>query len=109
MSNQGTLQRMVRDETGSQHPYNGDWHAFATLLSAPDREWNERNLAVLNSLLGASYTNIQQAKAAFAAYVGVGTWNEVTRLSPDDYRDTGLLYGDQQIRHGSDLSVLYGV
>lgn len=77
MSNQGARQASVRAVTGTAYPYEGDWHALFDMAGIPVGTYNERLLAWINDYLGTSYTNVNDAMAAFAIDNGVSSWNEL--------------------------------
>jgi hypothetical protein len=77
LSNQGDRQASVRAVTGTEYPYEGDWHALFDMAGIPVGTYNERLLAWINDYLTETYTNINDAMAAFAIDQGVTSWNEL--------------------------------
>ena len=80
MSNQGKRQESVRAITGTALSYEGDWHALFTSAGIADGPFNGRLLAYINSVLGASYAELNGAMQAFAvakSTTGALSWNEL--------------------------------
>jgi len=77
MSNQSLRQASVRAVTGTTGTYEGDWHALFTAGGIAAGTYNERLLAWINARLAANYTELNGAKAAFAAAEGVGQFNQI--------------------------------
>jgi hypothetical protein len=67
MTVQGLQQQAVRDQTSTTHPYNGDWLALFAAQGVTVGTFNERLLTWINAELGATYTNVAEAEAAFIA------------------------------------------
>lgn len=80
--NQSSVQQSLRDGTDYEGTYNEDWHAYWDLAGiATDRKFEERMLLWINGELGANYTNLMDAKAAYAASKGVSRWDDVDRIA----------------------------
>jgi hypothetical protein len=72
---QGLQQQSVRDETGTELTYNGDWLALFDALSIPEGTINGRLLAYINAELGTSHEGLPGAMADFADQRGsAGNW-----------------------------------
>ena len=77
MSNQSLRQASVRAVTGTTGTYNEDWHALFDSEGIAAGPMNQRLLAWINARLGVTYTNLSDAKAAFAADEGVEQFNQI--------------------------------
>jgi hypothetical protein len=73
--NQSDRQISVEAVTGTTHDYNGDFLALFDASSIPPGDFNARFLAWINATLGASYADINSAKAALASTTGVQDWD----------------------------------
>jgi hypothetical protein len=90
-TNQELRQASVRAVTGTAYTYEGDWHALFDLASVPPRTFDERLLAWINIQLGASYSNLSDAMAAFAASQGAGSWGAMGTWTPSGVTNALLL------------------
>ncbi len=90
MSNQSDIQASVREATGTEYTYEGDWHALFDYLSIDSGTFNERLLLFLNNCLGVSYSNLQDAKNAFAIFNGLENWNQLGEFSVGALWPSGL-------------------
>ena len=78
MSAQSDRQAAVRAYTGTALTYEGDWLAlFDQLGISPDGGFNGRLLAWINYALGANYTEINGAMAAYAVTAGATNWSSM--------------------------------
>ena len=75
--NQSSLQGAIREQTGTAQTFEGDWHALFTLEGIATGTFNERLLAWINSQLSATYNNLVDAQAAYAAATGVSRWTDI--------------------------------
>lgn len=80
MSNHSGVQAAIRAETGTAHPYNGDWLALFTADSIPDGTFNERMLAWINFKLSATHTSLPEAQQAFAEDQGFTNWSAMNTV-----------------------------
>lgn len=80
MTNQSDRQQSVRDITGTELTYEGDWHALFDDAGIAAGAYNGRLLAWINLVLGESYTEINGAMNAFAASRGVQSWNDLSDI-----------------------------
>lgn len=101
MSQQGLRQASVRAATGTANTYEGDWHALFDSQGIPTGTFNERLLRYLNSVLGASYTNLPEAQAAFAAAQGATNFGSIgtfdAGLNPPATATESWVYADYQL------------
>ncbi len=74
---QGLRQQSVRDVTGTEYDYSGDWHALFDLRGIAAGTFNERLLQWINTRLSSSYTEINGAMAALAAFYTVDTFQQI--------------------------------
>jgi len=81
MTNQSDKQQSVRDVTGTALNYEGDWHALFDADGIAAGSFNGRLLAWINQTLGASYTEINGAKNAFAVDQGFSSWDSMGTFS----------------------------
>lgn len=81
MSNQGGVQQAIRDATGTELDYNGDWSALFDADGIPAGDWNGRLLAWLNGKLGTSHGGLPGAMQAFAEDQGAPNWNSLATLA----------------------------
>ncbi len=80
MSNQGLLQQSIRDYTATALDLNGDWMALFANDGITTGTFNERMLAWINSMLGASYTSLPAAQQAFAVEQGYSNWSTMAAI-----------------------------
>ena len=81
MSNQSLVQQAVRDSTGTALDYNGDWSALFDADGIAVGPWSGRMLAWINSTLGTSYVNVNEAMQAFAVDQGFYNWASMNTFS----------------------------
>lgn len=77
MSNQGLRQAVVRGSTSTALTYEGDWHALFDADSITAGPYEGRLLAWINAKLSASYTNVNEAKQAYAVDQGFNNWDSM--------------------------------
>lgn len=96
MSQQESRQAAIRAVTGTAYDYNGDWQALFDLRGIAAGPFNQRLLTWINARLGASYTEINGAMAALAAFYGVDGFQQIGTfdaaiVSPNTGVPMGLL------------------
>lgn len=94
MTNQSDKQASVRTVTGTTLNYEGDWHALWDITGVPVGPFNQRMLSWINSQLGASYTEINGAMAAFAIANGVSTWDQLGTFTPGGLAPSNPYFSD---------------
>ena len=78
MSRQRERQQSVRAVTGTNYNYSDDWHAlFDQAGIAEGGSFNERRRSWINSVLGTSFDNVNDAMRMFAIEQGVSRWSEL--------------------------------
>jgi hypothetical protein len=75
-------QAAIRAVTSTTGTHNEDWLALFTTRSAPAGEYNERMLSYINTLLSASYTNINDAMQALAANQSADNFSSMGTFTP---------------------------
>ena len=80
---QGLRHASARTIAGGTGSYNDDFRRlFETEATVPaGTSWNGAFLLWLNTRLSASHTNLIDAQNAFAASLGVASWDEVGTFS----------------------------
>jgi hypothetical protein len=81
MSTQGDRQALVRAATGTALNYEGDWHTLFDQRAIAPGNFNGRFITWVNNSLSTSYTNINDAMAAYAANEGTFNWTSLSTLS----------------------------
>lgn len=76
-TNQELRQASVRAVTGTTLTYNGDWMALFDMEGIAAGPFNQRFLAWINARLSSAYTELNGAKAAFAAAEGVARFADI--------------------------------
>ncbi len=76
-TNQELRQASVRAVTGTAYTYNGDWMALFDMEGIAAGPFNQRFLAWINARLSSAYTELNGAKAAFAAAEGVDRFADI--------------------------------
>jgi hypothetical protein len=79
-TNQEGRQISVRGQTSTTLDHASDWHALFTSAGIASGDWNSRFIQWANGRLSSSYTNINEAKRAFAASLGYTRWNDVDTI-----------------------------
>lgn len=74
-TNDGLKQQTVRAATGTAYDYDGDWSALFDKAGIAPGPFNQRLLAWINGQLSSSYTDINDAEAAFAVSQGAPSWS----------------------------------
>lgn len=74
MSNQSAKQASLRAATGKELTYEGDFHAYWDSVSVPTGPFNGRLLQWINTILSASYTEVNGAMQAYAESRGAPNW-----------------------------------
>jgi hypothetical protein len=82
MSNQSLRQQSVRDQTGTTLDYNGDFHALFDQAGIAAGPFNGRMIEYPNQQTGNTIPGLPAAQAAYAASLGLGSWNDVTEIAP---------------------------
>jgi regulation of enolase protein 1 (concanavalin A-like superfamily) len=94
--NQGLRQLSVEAVTGTALDYNGDFSALFDQAGIAVGDFNGRFLAWINANLGASYTDLNSAKAALAIansapdWDGLGTFSATTGNPSDLTTEAGV-------------------
>lgn len=105
-------QAAVRAVTGTAYSYSDDWHALFDVDGIPEGPFTERLRNWINTKLGTSYLNVNDAMRMFAIDQGFTRWAEmgdfavgaVIRLTPssvDDDSIVGDLVGTLSVEGGS--------
>lgn len=82
MSNQEDRQVIVRTATSTTLPFDGDWiQLFNDTVGVTGETFNEMLLSYINTKLGTSYTNINEAKQAFADNGGFYNWDSMNTFT----------------------------
>jgi hypothetical protein len=74
-TNQEARQASVRAVTGTAYVYDDDWLALFRAAGITTGGFNDRLLAYLNSRMGSSYANVNDAMLAFAVTQGFTSWS----------------------------------
>lgn len=80
MTNQGQLQASIRNLTGTENDYNGDWHALFDLYGIASGEFNGRFILWLQAETGSSDTDLNALKQLYASKEGFYNWNSVNSV-----------------------------
>ena len=80
MTNQGQLQASIRNLTGTENDYNGDWHALFDLDGIAQGEFNGRFILWLQGETGRSETDLNGLKQLYASQKGFYNWNSVNNV-----------------------------
>tara|TARA_R100001230_G_C5598255_1_gene112800 strand:- start:31 stop:279 length:249 start_codon:yes stop_codon:yes gene_type:complete len=80
MTNQGELQASIRNQTGTENDYNGDWHALFDLYGIASGEFNGRFILWLQAETGSSDTDLNGLKQLYASQKGFYNWNSVNSV-----------------------------
>lgn len=80
MTNQGELQASIRNQTGTENDYNGDWHALFDLDGIASGEFNGRLILWLQGKTGSSETDLNALKQLYASQKGFYNWNSVNTV-----------------------------
>lgn len=83
----------VRTSTGTTLDHLSDWNALFTAAGIAAGDWNSRFIQWANAQLGAAYSNLNEAKAAFAISQGFTRWNDMNTFTsgPGGSADAFLL------------------
>lgn len=103
---QGKRQQSVRDATGTATAYEGDWHALFDLDGIVAGPYNGRLLAWINLTLGATYTSLPDAQAAYAATQGADNWSAMGSLGTNVSNDRITADGEIRITADGDIRVI---
>lgn len=82
--------------------WEGAWHSLWNWQGVPPGTWNERMLAWINAVLGASLSNLTDAMNLYARVGGYQDWSALASVYLD-VRDTmhwdadALMYGDDDL------------
>lgn len=82
MSQQGYRQQTVREITGTDFSYDGDWQALFDLNGIPQGDSDGRLLQWLSLELGVTYTNLPEAMQTFAELNGACNWSSMGLFNP---------------------------
>jgi len=130
MSNQSSVQALIRASTGTTGTWSEDWSALFDADAVAAGTWDERLLAWINSKLAASYTNINDAKQAYAVDQGFANWSSMDSITlaisgaatlagdepqiivldftDDAFAGSGGHYGSAYIRNDSEAEIAAG-
>lgn len=76
-TNQGSRQDSIRKTTGSELPFNGDWHDLFDLSGIPQGTFNGRMLEWLK-LSGHDLGTLSGSQASYAKSLGFNRWGDMT-------------------------------
>lgn len=80
--NQSDLQQSIRDQTGTDLTYEGDWHALFDEEGIAAGTFNNRLHAYLNAQLGVTYDDLPSAMQAYAVSLGFYNWSSMNTALP---------------------------
>jgi hypothetical protein len=80
---QSLRQASIRAVTGTTGTYEEDWHSLFDIERITAGPFNQRLLAYINSRLGVTYTNINDAMAAMAAAESVDSFQAIGTFTPE--------------------------
>ena len=78
MSNQSDIQAWVREQTGTEFTYEGDWHALFDADDIPEGTFNERLLLWLNTQDSVDADSLPQAMQEWAESLDAYNWDSIT-------------------------------
>jgi len=105
-TNQEGRQIAVRASTGTTLDHLSDWHALFTSAGIAAGDWNSRFIQWANAQLSSAYTNINEAKAAYAISLGFARWQDINTFTPGG-GGSGPAVGDGfLLENGTDFLLL---
>ena len=79
--NQEGVHAAVRAQTGTTGTYLEDWHALFTAGGIAAGPWNSRMIPWINGQLSSTYSNLNEAKHAFAVSQGFNGWTDMNTFA----------------------------
>lgn len=121
MSQQGERQASVREATGTENSYEGDFHALWDIFGIPPGDYNGRFISWASRGMGRDFANINEAMQAIAESYGAYNWSSLGKFdatlgafSPNDllgldfqlslYKEGDRIYGSPSDLSGWDFS-----
>jgi hypothetical protein len=80
-TNQEGRHVVVRASTGTTRDHLSDWHALFTAAGIAAADWNSRFIQWANVQLSSAYTNINEAKRAYAVSQGFTRWQDINTFT----------------------------
>jgi hypothetical protein len=103
MTQQGLRQASARDLSGfaTETNYNEDLLRLFDAESVPAGTFNERQLRWINTRMGASYTNLDEAMQAYATSQGAANWSAMGALENTVNFTRAMPFGATYTRTGA--------